>query len=26
VAVPTEAGAVDRLVAYLGRDPSWRPA
>ena len=26
VAVPAEAGAVDRLVAYLGRDPSWRPA
>jgi len=25
VAVPASAGAVDRLVAFMGRDPGWRP-
>lgn len=26
VAVPDEAAPQDRLVAFIGRDPAWRPA
>lgn len=25
VQVPDSAGAVERLVAFMGRDPAWRP-
>jgi hypothetical protein len=26
IAVPDDAPAVDRLMAFIGRDPAWRPA
>jgi hypothetical protein len=26
VPVPEDAPAIDRLVAWQGRDPHWRPA